>query len=73
MVGLAPQSMAVDVIAAKINQLISLSRKRFCKRSIIDSVNTGETTYLYYQKHGFSINKHHNDDWDTTKPHDYLV
>ena len=33
MVGLAPQSMAVDVIAAKINQLISLSRKRFCKRS----------------------------------------
>ena len=34
MVGLAPQSMAVDVIAAKINQLISISRKRFCKRSI---------------------------------------
>ena len=35
MVGLAPQSMAVDVIAAKINRLISLSRKRFCKRSIL--------------------------------------
>ena len=33
MVGLAPQSMAVDVIAAKINQSIILSRKRFCKRS----------------------------------------
>ena len=39
MVGLAPQSMAVDVIAAKINQPVSLSRKRFCKRSILETAN----------------------------------